>query len=492
MAFPMLAAAALVFLLVPLRESHGFVVVMLAKPTALTFVSSSGVVQSSSVILFQTTSSNSNHHGSAYDASSSSTVTWNPLQAAEFVLWHDDDDYSTTTARTTNNNDTHVNIGRQLQPLISHWKGTDAGEFLTRLYLGQFIIEDNSSDGDGDGETTTPSKRLTFESRNVRCCQQHWMGGLTQPHGKHALKELLHVALPDAVLEPAELARWAATFLGKEHTWPAAAAAAASAAAPMKRKPKKASVSSSTHGTNITATATSTKTTSSTSKTTTPTAATAATTKKLEKDTFASVGYTIDFAQLVSELRLERYDNSPLTVDDVLTMVVLPERKVEESGVFFLAQLDFFQHIGIQLTATEKIGIVQGMAHGGWPPATIAKFVSKIEQVPESLSVVIMTKQKANAEANANAKLLQRRQTTTEDEEERSKTQSKSAEKVNGDDNDMRLPDQVYEVPSTSYLGATHEYLSTSSSSNGATAAATAAYDEDPWQDYDERWKDLQ
>jgi len=123
-----------------------------------------------------------------YDASKAG-ISWNPMQAAEFVIWH------SGSAEAA---------GRQLQPLIQHWTGTDVGEFLTRLYLG---------------EADRAESKLTFESRNVRTPQ--WKG--LDEDGRTALRELLQVCLPTKVLEAAEIARFAEAFLLKEHTWPASA-----------------------------------------------------------------------------------------------------------------------------------------------------------------------------------------------------------------------------------------------------------------------------
>jgi hypothetical protein len=123
-----------------------------------------------------------------YDASKAG-ISWNPMQAAEFVIWH------SGSAEAA---------GRQLQPLIQHWTGTDVGEFLTRLYLG---------------EADRVESKLTFESRNVRTPQ--WKG--LEEDGRTALRELLQVCLPSKVLEAAEIARFAEAFLLKEHTWPASA-----------------------------------------------------------------------------------------------------------------------------------------------------------------------------------------------------------------------------------------------------------------------------
>lgn len=239
------------------------------------------------------------HHqfNGGYDASKAG-VSWNPMQASEFVIWH------SGSAEAA---------GRQLQPLIQHWTGTDVGEFLTRLYLG---------------EADRVESKLTFESRNVRSPQ--WKG--LDEDGRIALRELLKVCLPPRVLEAAEIARFAETFLLKEHTWPASAVG--------DKDTNKA---------------------------------------KLEKDSFATLGHTAAIAKLIGELRLEKHGE--FTADDVLEMVLLPEIDVHDSKLLKLH--DFFFHVGIRLTPMEKIDIVQGMAKGGWGPANIAKFISNIEEIPE-------------------------------------------------------------------------------------------------------------
>ncbi len=301
-----------------------------------------------------------------YDASRSA-ITWNPMQAAEFVIWHSG---SADAA------------GKQLQPLIQHWTGTDVGEFLTRLYLGEADSEES---------------KLTFESRNVRTPQ--WKG-LKDEAGRLALKELLQVSLPKTVLEAAEIARFAETFLLKEHTWPTAAIG-----------------DKDTKG-------------------------------KLEKDSFATLGHTADIAKLFGALRLEKYGE--FTVEDVLEMVLLPEMDVQDTK--FLKMHDFFFHVGIRLTPSEKIDIVQGMAKGGWGPANIAKFVSNIEEIPEHDKP--RPKKASPVSTTSFSPFLSKKSITTN---------SLEIDSMNDDNDNKNTQENKQTVPF--YFGATQEYFSTATSS---------------------------
>ena len=313
-----------------------------------------------------------------YDAAMA--VKWTPMQAAEFVIWHIGDT---------------KDAGKQLMPLIQHWSGSDVGEFLTRLYLG---------------EKNEEEFKLSFESRNVRNPQ--WKGLKDEP-GRKALMELLSVSLPDQVLEPAEIARFADAFLLKEHTWPALSG-------------EDSSEETSSAGTKA------------------PT---------LEKDSFASLGYTTEIAKLFGELRRERFGT--LTADDVLEMVLLPEKNVKESA--FLQMHDFFWHIGIQMTPSEKIDIVQGMAQGGWGPANIAKFVSHIQEIsederPKALKQEIKSKHKPPSFNPFPPKRNADQQEAT------------TCEISNSGEDDEVFNDATQSASGPFYLGATHEYFSTSNS----------------------------
>jgi hypothetical protein len=199
-----------------------------------------------------------------------------------------------------------------------------------------------------------------LESRHVRTPQWH---GLEEESGLEALHDLLHAAIPNAVLqEPMELARFAKLFLWKEHTWPAAAVAAVAAAAD-------------------------------------PDATAAATTSdqptlprdnnSLESDSFAKLGYTEPIVQMWKQLRQERLDiqqelQHPLHYHAKdLVQIALEQTMATNkttSGLPFAAMQQFFQSLDIHVKPAEKVEIVQGLAKGGWTPANIAKFVSIIPE----------------------------------------------------------------------------------------------------------------
>ena len=130
----------------------------------------------------------SNNNGS-HDPGPPVTVSWNPWQAAEFVIWNTGDDTQ--------------EAGRQLAPMIVHWSGKEVAEFLTRLYLGEKQIS---------------LKKISYESMNVRNPQ--WFG-LDNDYGLRQLTALLMKALPDGVLTPSEIVKCARLFLLKYHSWPA-------------------------------------------------------------------------------------------------------------------------------------------------------------------------------------------------------------------------------------------------------------------------------
>ena len=122
-----------------------------------------------------------------YDAGVAGVTTWSPSEAAEFVVW---------------NRSEPRQAGMQISPMIKNWSGDDVGEFLSRLFLGEVIKEEN---------------QISFCPSNVRNPQ--WLG--LGDEGFAAMKDLLAHALPDSVLSPEALARCALAFLMKEHRWPA-------------------------------------------------------------------------------------------------------------------------------------------------------------------------------------------------------------------------------------------------------------------------------
>ena len=182
------------------------------------------------------------------------------------------------------------------------------------------------------GETNTAEFEVTFESRNVQNPQ--WKG-LDTDEGLNALQDLLRTAMPDAILEdPIEIANLAEVFLWKEHTWPA---------------------ENATKGGNT----------------------------GLEVASFASLGHTDALVQIWKGLSDERgctWITSP-SVDDVLDMIPMPRK--EWGSVQLHGMQEFFKHMKIRLTRSEKVELVQGMAHGGWNPGKIAKFVSTFPEILE-------------------------------------------------------------------------------------------------------------
>lgn len=225
--------------------------------------------------------------------------------------------------------DDYEEVGRQLSPLIPNWSGKDLGEFLTRLYLGE----------------TTEDFEISFESRNVRTPQ--WRG-LDTPQGIDCLKDLLRTALPDDLLkEPIDMASVAQVFLWKEHTWPVQVIDGTSS----KDSDK----------------------------------------KQLERDSFASRGYTGIIVQVWMELREERgrKRNFLYSADDVLQMVPAPSQKDNDWGAIQLRGMqEFFVQMGIRLAPSCKVELVQGMASGGWNPGKIAKFVSNIPEIAEDVKKI--------------------------------------------------------------------------------------------------------
>ena len=177
---------------------------------------------------------------------------------------------------------------------------------------------------------TNDNFEVSFESRNVQNPQ--WKGLKTEK-GLSALKDLLSAAIPSKILEdPIEVARLAEVFLWKEHTWPATNATAAG---------------------------------------------------ELEVASLASLGHTTALVNIWKALSDERGSTwkSNRSIDEVLAMI--PNPRKEWGSVQLHGMQEFFTHMEIQLTSSEKVELVQGMAHGGWPPAKIAKFVSTFPEIPE-------------------------------------------------------------------------------------------------------------
>lgn len=227
-----------------------------------------------------------------YDASAAKEVSWSPNQAAEFVIYHQGDPKQ---------------AGMQLSPMIKEWSGSDLGEFLTRLYLGELVKDDDDK-----------VVRVSYCPSNVR--EPRWLG--LEEEGIEAMKELLLAALPDDVLSAAEMSRCGQAFLLREHRWPK-------------------------EGTGI-----------------------------YEMDSFASRGHSADFAKILGYVRRERMEH--FTPKDVIQMISLREYN-QDHGYFQLS--DFWSNLGIQMTPSEKVETVSGMAHAGWAPSNIAQFVCSIEDL---------------------------------------------------------------------------------------------------------------
>ncbi|CAB9500331.1 expressed unknown protein [Seminavis robusta] len=301
-----------------------------------------GTVRPSSTCVLHETPKNNPFQNGGYDPSDASAAQWSPLEAAEFVIFHDSDP---------------ATVGRQLTHLVAHWSGRQVGEFVSRLYVGA-ILDDNAG-------------KVQFESKHVRCPQWQY-GGLDSPVGRHALKELLGAAVPDAVLEdPKELLQLAQSFLWKQFTWPAK--------------------TTNTYATTPT-TATSNKTTQNKKKN--KQKLEAITKPILESDSFANQGYTWAIIQIWKELGQERSFDISLeeyfTAENVLDVAVdLQQQNNHKDATVLLLdskQLadvqEFFDLLQVQVTPAEKINIVQGLAKASWHPTTIAKFVSILSPTP--------------------------------------------------------------------------------------------------------------
>ncbi len=239
----------------------------------------------------------------AYDASASKEVSWTPSQAAEFVIYHAGDPKQ---------------AGMQLSPMIQDWSGSDLGEFLTRLFLGELVKND-------EGKV----ERVSYCPSNVR--DPKWKG--LDEDGVEAMKELLLAALPDEVLSAAEMSRCGQAFLLREHRWP-------------KENSGASNIGISSNS------------------------------LEYETDSFASRGHSADFAKILGHVRSERMDH--FTPQDVIQMISLREYN-QDHGYFQLTE--FWNNLGIQMTPSEKIETVSGMALAGWAPSNIAQFVCSIEDL---------------------------------------------------------------------------------------------------------------
>ena len=144
---------------------------------------SQGLTQLSPSISYPSRSGNNNVvDDEDYDPDS---VTWNPSQAAEFVMWHKGSpEYA----------------GMQLSPMVANWGGLELGEFLTRLYLGVPKEDDFS---------------VHYDPRKVQDPQ--WKG--LDDDGATALLQLLDLAMSSDNLEPSEMGRAAFLFLLEKHEW---------------------------------------------------------------------------------------------------------------------------------------------------------------------------------------------------------------------------------------------------------------------------------
>lgn len=257
---------------------------------------------SSSTLLFP-------HQFGGYDANVA--AKWTPSQASEFVIWH---------------NAEPSKIGMQLMPIIKNWTGKDLGEFLSRLFLGKLLKDEN---------------KIEFCPSHVRNPQ--WLG--LEEDGLNAMKELLIHALPQKMITPEELNRCAHSFLLKEHRWPIALS-----------KSKKIPIKN-----------------------------TANTNEKendngFDSDSFASMGHCAEFAKILGAVRKERTGLS-FTHKELITMLTMPEFKETSNGYPELAE--FYSNLGIQLTALQKAEIVENLCVAGWSPSNLAKFICSIDDANE-------------------------------------------------------------------------------------------------------------
>jgi hypothetical protein len=249
------------------------------------------------------------HQFGGYDANIA--AKWTPSQASEFVLWH---------------NAEPSKIGMQLMPIIKNWNGRDLGEFLSRLFLGKVLKDEN---------------KIEFCPSNVRNPQ--WLG--LEEDGLSAMKELLIHALPQKMITPEELNRCAHSFLLKEHRWPIALSKS-------KKIPIKKSINSN-------------------EKETDP---------SFDSDSFASMGHSAEFAKILGSVRKERTGLS-FTHKELITMLTMPEFKDSSNGYPELAE--FYSNLGIKLTALQKVEIVENLCVAGWSPSNLAKFICSIDDADE-------------------------------------------------------------------------------------------------------------
>jgi hypothetical protein len=180
------------------------------------------------------------------------------------------------------------------------------------------------------GEVDDDEKRISFCPSNVR--EPKWKG--LDEEGKEAMRDLLLAALPNDVLSAAELARCGQSFLLKEHRWPSVAKDGEAAKG------------------------------------------------EYEMDSFASMGYSADFAKTLGSVRRERMDE--FTPKDVVEMLSLREHD-KDSGYFRLSE--FWANLGIKMTPGEKVETVEGMALSGWAPSNIAQFIGVVEDIDERIIV---------------------------------------------------------------------------------------------------------
>ena len=85
--------------------------------------------------------------------------------------------------------------------MVKNWSGSDVGEFMTRLYLGEINEEEFT---------------VNYCPSNVR--NPRWKG--LDEKGLKALEDLLMAAVPNEALNPQDLLSCAESFLLKEHRWP--------------------------------------------------------------------------------------------------------------------------------------------------------------------------------------------------------------------------------------------------------------------------------
>lgn len=250
------------------------------------------------------------HQFGGYDANAA--AKWTPSQASEFVLWHAGDPSK---------------IGMQLSPIIKNWNGKDLGEFLSRLFLGKVVKEEN---------------KIEYCPSNVRDPQ--WLG--LDDKGYAAMKDLLMNALPQKMITPEELTRCAHAFLLKEHRWPIALAKT-------KNIPIKQDKSNIRNRND----------------------------DGFDSDSFATMGHCADFAKVLGAIRKER-TGMTFTYRELITMLTMSEFRDSSNGYPELA--DFYSNLGIKLNPKQKVEIVENLCVAGWSPSNLAKFICSIDDADES------------------------------------------------------------------------------------------------------------